>query len=36
MPARLEGGSDVLHAERLDAEEWTKSEAIVVWDGAQE
>jgi hypothetical protein len=36
MPSRLEGGGNVFHAERLDAEERTKPEAIVPWDGAQE
>jgi hypothetical protein len=36
MPSRLEGGGNVFHAERLDAKEWTKPEAIVPWDGAQE
>jgi hypothetical protein len=36
MTSRLESGRNVLHAERFDAEKWTKSEAIVLWDGAQE
>jgi hypothetical protein len=36
MTSHLKGGRNVLHPERLDAEEWTKSEAIVLWHGAQE
>jgi hypothetical protein len=36
MPPRLEGGGNVFHAERFDAEEWAESEPIVSRDGTQE
>ena len=36
VAARLERGGDVLHAERLDAEERTEAEAFVSWDRTQQ
>ena len=36
VPARLERGGDVLHAERLDAEERSETEAFVSGDGTKQ
>ena len=36
MAVALEGGGDVLHAKRFDAEEGTEAESLVAWNRTKE